>query len=103
MRSLACTDHARPRFEPRRPALHTSGLRKCVLPALSLASLLSPRGPKPQRFLDCVEPDPLGTYGAVIKGLNKYGLAYVHMVRARALHLGRLFASLAWPLWRPLR
>ncbi|KAI8475127.1 MAG: putative 12-oxophytodienoic acid reductase [Monoraphidium minutum] len=37
------------------------------------------------KFLDCVEPDPYGTYGYVVKGLNKYGLAYVHMVEPRVL------------------
>lgn len=37
------------------------------------------------KFLDCVEPDPLGTYGHIVKELNKYGLAYVHMVEPRVL------------------
>ncbi|GBF95506.1 12-oxophytodienoic acid reductase [Raphidocelis subcapitata] len=37
------------------------------------------------KFLDCIEPDPFGTYGAVVEGLNKYGLAYVHMVEPRVL------------------
>lgn len=36
-------------------------------------------------FLDCIESDPYGTYGHVVRGLNKYRLAYCHMVEPRTL------------------
>ncbi|KIZ03664.1 N-ethylmaleimide reductase [Monoraphidium neglectum] len=39
------------------------------------------------KFLDCVEPEPYDTYGYIIKALNKYGLAYLHMVEPRVLGL----------------
>lgn len=37
------------------------------------------------KFLDCVEPDPFGTYGYIINEINHRRLAYVHMVEPRVL------------------
>lgn len=55
----------------------------------------NPSNPKP-RFLDCIEPDPFTTYGYIVTELNKYHLAYVHMVRANQM-AGRQQASVLEP------
>lgn len=37
------------------------------------------------KSIDCVEPDPFTTYGYIVRELNKYRLAYVHMVEPRIM------------------